>query len=164
MGYAKLADGCIERLDVREELEKAILQVFPPAVKYEIQIHRDYADALPSLLAQQNHVSEVFVNVLQNAREAMNGRGQVRIAATRGEDHAIVVTIGDDGPGIAPEHLERIFEPYFTTREQGSGLGLAIVKHNLELYGGRVRAESELGNGTRFILEFPAKALMRLRK
>ena len=51
MGYAKLADGCIERLDVREELEKAILQVFPPAVKYEIQIHRDYADALPSLLA-----------------------------------------------------------------------------------------------------------------
>ena len=164
MGYAKLADGCIERLDVREELEKAILQVFPPAVKYEIQIHRDYADALPSLLAQQNHVSEVFVNVLQNAREAMNGRGQVRIGATHGENHAIVVTIADDGPGIAPEHLERIFEPYFTTREKGSGLGLAIVKHNLELYGGRVRAESELGKGTRFILEFPAKTLMRLRK
>ncbi len=164
MGYAKLADGRIERLNVREQLERAILQVFPPAVKYEVQIHRDFADALPSLLAQQNHILDIFINILQNAREAMNGRGNIWIRAAYGEAHAIIVTLEDDGPGIEPEHLERIFEPYFTTREKGSGLGLAIVKHNMELYGGRVRVESELGKGTRFILEFPAKTLMRLRK
>jgi signal transduction histidine kinase len=164
MGYAKLADGRIERLNVREQLERAILQVFPPAVKYEVQIHREFADALPSLLAQQNHVLEIFINILQNAREAMNGRGNIWIRAAHGEANTIVVTLADDGPGIEPEHLERIFEPYFTTRDKGSGLGLAIVKHNMELYGGRVRVESELGKGTRFILEFPAKTLMRLRK
>ncbi|HEU0037828.1 MAG TPA: ATP-binding protein, partial [Verrucomicrobiae bacterium] len=56
------------------------------------------------------------------------------------------------------------FEPYFTTKEKGTGLGLAIVKHNTELYGGTVQVESELGKGTRFILDFPAKTVMKLRK
>ncbi len=70
----------------------------------------------------------------------------------------------DDGPGIPPEKIERIFEAYYTTKEKGSGLGLAIVKHNAELYGGTVRVESELGKGAKFILIFPAKALMKFSK
>ena len=70
--------------------------------------------------------------------------------------------IRDDGPGIPPEKIGRIFEAYYTTKEKGTGLGLAIVKHNVELYGGTVRVESELGKGARFILMFPAKALMTI--
>ncbi|HNV00326.1 MAG TPA: ATP-binding protein, partial [Verrucomicrobiota bacterium] len=65
---------------------------------------------------------------------------------------------------IAPENTERIFAPYFTTREKGTGLGLAIVKHNTEMYGGQITVESELGKGVRFILNFPARTLMKLRK
>jgi signal transduction histidine kinase len=67
--------------------------------------------------------------------------------------------LADDGPGIAPDKLERIFEAYFTTKEKGTGLGLAIVKHNVELYGGSVCVESALGNGAKFTVVFPAKAL-----
>ena len=70
----------------------------------------------------------------------------------------------DDGPGIPPDKLERVFEAYYTTKERGSGLGLAIVKHNLELYGGTVQVESGLGQGTKFTLIFPAKALMKFSK
>ena len=70
----------------------------------------------------------------------------------------------DDGIGIAPEKKERIFEAYYTTKEKGSGLGLTIVKHNAELYGGTVRVESELGKGAKFIVIFPAKALMTFSK
>jgi len=59
---------------------------------------------------------------------------------------------------------EKIFEAYFTTKERGTGLGLAIVKHNVETYGGTVQVESELGKGTRFVLVFPGRTLMKLRK
>jgi two-component system NtrC family sensor kinase len=164
MGYARLVEGKVERLDVVEELEKAIRQVFPPAVQFEVRIHRQYAPALPALLAQRNHIAEAFLNLLQNAREAMQGQGNLHVGTSVGENFSIVVTVADDGPGIKPEVQAKIFDAYYTTKEKGTGLGLSIVKHNTELYGGRVRIESELGKGTRFILEFPARTLMRLRR
>ena len=71
------------------------------------------------------------------------------------------ISVRDDGPGIPPDKIERIFEAYYTTKEKGTGLGLAIVKHNVELYGGTVRVESELGKGAEFTVIFPAKALMK---
>ena len=164
MGYAQLVEGRVEKLDITEELDRAILQVFPPAVKYEINIVRDYAAALPQLLAQRNHLAEVFVNLMQNAKEAMNGHGTLTVSAAHGDNFSITVSIGDDGPGIPPQNLERIFEAYFSTREKGTGLGLAIVKHNVEMYGGRVWVESELGKGTRFAVQFPARTLMKLKR
>lgn len=164
MGYAQLAEGRVERVDVKEELERSILQVFPPAVNYATHLHRDYAVGIPLLLAQRNHLSEAFVNLLQNAREAMQGRGNLWIHTAIDPTYSVLITIEDDGPGIDPAHHERIFDPYFTTREKGTGLGLAIVKHNVELYGGRVRVESELGKGATFVLSFPARSLIKLRK
>ena len=164
MGYAQLAEGRVEKLDVKDELERAVLQVFPPAVEYDVRIHRDYAPGLPLLLAQRNHLSETFVNLLQNTREALDGQGTIWISTSLGENYSIRISIADDGPGIAPENIERIFAPYFTTREKGTGLGLAIAKHNTEIYGGQITVESELGKGARFTLNFPARTLMKLRK
>jgi signal transduction histidine kinase len=164
MGYAQLSEGRVERLDIHEELDRAVLQAFPPAVKYEVQIHRNYASSLPMLLAQRHHLSEAFVNILQNAREALNGRGNIWLTTAPAPDSSVVIDIADDGPGIPPQNLERIFTPYYSTREKGTGLGLAIVRHNVEMYGGRVRVESELGKGARFILTFPARTAIQLRK
>ena len=164
MGYAQLAEGKVERLEVAEELDSAVQEVFPPAAKYQVRIHKDYAPALPALLMQKRHLSGVLVNILQNAREAMNGRGEVSISARYGENDSVCIIIADTGPGIAPDKIDKIFEAYFTTREKGTGLGLAIVKHNTEMYGGAVQVESALGIGTRFVLEFPARILMRLSK
>ena len=65
---------------------------------------------------------------------------------------------------LPPDKIGRIFEAYYTTKERGTGLGLAIVKHNVELYGGTVRVESELGKGAKFTVIFPAKALMKPAK
>jgi signal transduction histidine kinase len=164
MGYAQLAEGKVERLDVAEELDAAVQEVFPPAAKYRVQIHKDYSPALPALLMQKRHFSGVLVNILQNAREAMNGQGAVSISAHYGDHDSFRILIGDTGPGIPPDKIDKIFEAYFTTREKGTGLGLAIVKHNTEMYGGAVQVESEPGKGTRFVLEFPARILMRLSK
>ena len=164
MGYAQLAEGKVERLEVADELDMAVQEVFPAAAKYQIRIHKDYSPALPALLMQKRHFSGVLVNILQNAREAMNGRGEVSISARYGEDDSVRIVIEDTGPGIPPDKIDKIFEAYFTTREKGTGLGLAIVKHNTEMYGGAVQVESELGKGTRFVLEFPSRILMRLSK
>lgn len=164
MGYARLSEGQVEKLDITQELDRAIDQVFPPGAKYDVTVTRDYGAALPPLLAQRGHLSEVFVNLLQNSREAMDGRGNISVSAKYGEDYTLVITISDNGPGIPQEKLPKIFEPYFTTKEKGTGLGLAIVKHNTEIYNGTVEVQSEPGKGAAFIVRLPAKTVFNLRK
>jgi signal transduction histidine kinase len=163
-GYAQLSEGRVEKLDVVAELDRAIAQVFPSAVPTQIKIHREYAAHFPPLLMQRGHLSEILVNLLHNAREALGQKGNVFVNAGCRRDYAIEISVRDDGPGVPPDKTGRIFEAYYTTKEKGTGLGLAIVKHNVELYGGTVRVESKSGQGATFILFFPAKALMKLSK
>ena len=104
------------------------------------------------------------MNILQNAREAMEGVGSIKGGAYYGDQYSVIVVIEDDGPGMNEEQLHQLFEPYYTTKERGTGLGLAIVKHNVEIYGGEISVESELGQGTKFCLQFPARTLMKWRR
>ncbi len=165
MGYAQLSEGRVEKLSVTEELDHALARVFPPAAHYPIEIHRDYAAHFPPLLMQRRHLAETLMNLLQNAREALDGQGgNLFVRAQCRRDDTIEVSIRDDGPGIPADKHEKIFEAYYTTKEKGTGLGLATVKHNVELYGGTVRVESELGKGACFVLVFPARTLMRPAK
>jgi len=162
MEYGRLNEGRVEKLAVTEEIERAIAQVYPAAMPTAVKIERDYAGPFPALLMQRGHLSEILVNLLQNAREALGANGgTVRVTAERTRDHAVILTIADDGPGIPPGEAGRIFEAYYTTKQAGTGLGLAIVKHNAELYGGSVRLESVLGKGAKFVVTFPAKTLPR---
>ena len=163
MGYAQLSEGRIEKISVIEELDGAIGKVFPAAADFPIRIHRQYDGNFPPLFMLRRHASETFVNLLQNAREALeNSGGNIFVDAHCNGDHSIEVSIRDDGPGIPADKQVKIFEPYYTTREKGTGLGLATVKHNVELYGGSVRIESELGKGARFTLVFPPTSLLKL--
>lgn len=162
MGYAQLSEGRVEKLDLIEELEQAVAQVFPPAVNDGVTIERRYDDFFPPMLMQRRHLSQVFLNILQNAREALNGKGKITITAKCRPDYSSLVIIEDSGPGVPRDKIEKIFEPYYSTKQKGTGLGLAIVKHNVELYAGSVRVESELGKGARFVLVFPAKTAMNL--
>jgi len=160
MGYAQLTEGHVEKLDLVDEVNAAIDQTFPAAVETGVRVVRNYAPHLPPLLMQRQHLSQILVNLLQNAREALNGKGKVAVTVIYRSDESVEITIADDGPGIPSDKIERVFEQYYSTKEKGTGLGLAIVKHNVELYAGKVRAESELGKGARFILTFPAKTVM----
>jgi signal transduction histidine kinase len=163
MGYAQLSEGRVEKLNVGEELDRAINEVFPPAAKYDVQIHRDFDSEFPPLLMLRRHLTDTLVNLLQNAREALAGKaGNIFITARCHGDASVEVSIRDDGPGIPADKKGRIFEAYYTTKEKGTGIGLATVKHNVELYGGSVHLDSELGKGARFTLIFPAKSMTRL--
>lgn len=160
MGYAQLTEGRVEKLDLIEELNRAVAEVFPPEVPQPIRVRRDFAGPFPPVLMQRKHFADAVGNLLQNARDAVSAAGNIRLQARLRRDEAIEISVQDDGPGIPPEKRERIFEAYYTTKERGSGLGLAITKHNVELYGGTVRVESELGKGAKFILTLPAKTLL----
>jgi signal transduction histidine kinase len=161
MGYAKLAEGKVERVNVAEELDRALDLSLPVAAKYPIEIERDYALELPPLMLQRHHLHEALINLLTNAREAIGGKGRIKVGARLGADQSVIITIGDDGPGISKTKLSEIFQPYYTTKVKGTGLGLPIVKHNVEMYGGTVQVESELGKGTRFVLHFPTKTITK---
>lgn len=163
MGYSQLAEGKVEKLKVAESIDRAIHDVFPRGATPDIVIVKDYAEPLPALLMQRGHLSEILVNILANAREALYGKGTITITARPGPEESVAFTIADSGPGIAPDHLDKVFDAYFSTKDKGTGLGLAIVKHNVELYGGSVRAESELGKGARIVLNLPTRTFMKLR-
>jgi signal transduction histidine kinase len=163
MGYAQLAEGKVEKLWLQQELDQAIRQVFPEEAHYQTRILKSYAEDLPALLMQKAHLSEIFVNLLKNAREAMDGQGNLRIEAIPDLNSSITVVIADEGPGIPKDKQQQIFEPYFSMKPRGSGLGLSIVKNNVEMYGGTVRVESELGKGARFVVNFPTRTFMKLQ-
>jgi signal transduction histidine kinase len=163
MGYAQLAEGRVERLNVVEELNRAIMTVFPPGARYSIQIFTDFPDGLPPLLMQRSHFSEMVTNILVNAREALAGLGQLHVRA-RTHENVLIICVHDDGPGIPEDKLKRVFEPYFSTKEKGTGLGLAIVQHHAEMYQGSVRAESKPGEGTTFTIELPTRTFMKQRQ
>lgn len=164
MGYAQLSEGRVEKLSLVEELDRAIERVFPPGSHSGTMLRRDYAPHFPPLLMQRAHLAEIFANLLQNARDALEGRGCITVTARCRSDYAPEVVIADDGPGIPVDKLERVFEAYYTTRPKGTGLGLAIVKHNIELYGGSVCVESELGKGACFTVVFPVTTAIKLAK
>jgi two-component system nitrogen regulation sensor histidine kinase NtrY len=114
-------------------------------IEYEL----DVAPGVPRVLARSGELKEVLLNVLENARAALDGDGRVRIAAApAGGGQWVHLDVADTGEGILPESLPRIFEPQFSTRSSGTGLGLAIVKRLVESWGGEVTVDSVVGEGT----------------
>lgn len=104
------------------------------------------------LLGDQDQITRLLVNLLQNAIQAMPQGGDLELAANLEEGGKVAITVRDTGCGIAAENLEKIFEPLFSTKTRGIGLGLAIAKRYAQLNGGDLAVESELGRGTAFTL------------
>ncbi len=96
----------------------------------------------------------VLRNAILNAIEAIKGKGKIEISLTR-EDDLIKISVIDSGEGIPPENISRIFEPYFTTKPSGTGLGLSIARKMVEMHGGKISVESEMGKGTKVTIELP---------
>jgi signal transduction histidine kinase len=131
-----------------------------------MDVRVDIAPTVPLVRADHHQLCQLFTNLLINAVEAMNGHGAVAVRAwTEVEDDhgalepqpvpTAVVEVSDDGPGMAAELIERVFNPFFTTKPQGSGLGLSIVRKIVDAHEGRIDVSSEPGVGTRFRVTLP---------
>ena len=125
----------------------------------DVTIHTDFASDLPLIKADAELLQRVLVNLIDNAAEAMEGSSVRHLdLATRfrAEHDTVEITVADSGHGISPEDKERLFLPYFSTKDRGTGLGLAIASRIVAEHHGLMRAEDNAPAGTRFVIELPA--------
>ena len=155
--FARLDESEWKSADVREGLEETLALV-EHQTKGRIEVERSYGD-VPPLSCYPGQLNQVFMNLIVNAIQAINGTGRIRVEAFR-EREDIVVRVTDDGAGIAKGDLARIFDPGFTTKGVGvgTGLGLSICYRIVQNHDGRITAESEPGRGSTFTVAIPLGA------
>ena len=144
-----------QEIDIHEGIEKTLV-ILEHKLRRGVEVVRDYDERLPRVLANGSELNQVWTNLIDNAIDAMDGHGQLRIV-TRRDGPAVLVEIIDQGTGIPPEIASRIYDPFFTTKEvgKGSGLGLDIARRIVvDRHHGEITFESSPG-GTRFLVRLP---------
>jgi signal transduction histidine kinase len=145
-------------VDILDVIERSLMQLRGSFLEQEIKVDRQLRMTLPNVVGDADKILQVLGNVIKNAAEACGREGTITIGAAVSESAGklyVAVVISDNGPGIQPQQLRRVFQPFFTTKKKGTGLGLAIVKKIMEAHGGEVWLKSENGRGTMVELRFP---------
>jgi signal transduction histidine kinase len=154
--YARQSDQDDEtELDLGERMAEAVKLLRRSPQFWHIEVMTDF-QPVPFLTARQTEIDQVFVNLISNAAQAMDGRGHLTLA-TALRDGTFTATVRDTGGGIPIDRRTKIFDPFYTTKDpgKGTGLGLYIVYKIVTKYGGQIRVDSEVGQGTTFTVAFP---------
>jgi signal transduction histidine kinase len=125
-----------------------------------IKVEGDLATELPHIHGNTGKLQQVFLNLFLNAKDAMPNGGTLKVQTIN--NYGVHVVVSDTGSGIAPEYIQRIYDPFFTTKKRpqqgntgGTGLGLSVTYGIIQEHAGKIRVESRQGEGTKFYLEFP---------
>ena len=122
----------------------------------DVEIRTHFADALPKVSADPEQIRRVIINIVDNAIEAVHRRGAIDIETQHDAGNSLVrIVVADDGPGIPAAERDKLFLPYYSTKQRGSGLGLAIVRRIVAEHGGSIDVSDNLPRGTRFAIELP---------
>lgn len=161
--FSRLEEAKLQEIDVHQSLDTT-LNLLQGEIKNRIEIHRQY-EPTPLIHCYASQINQVFMNILSNAVQAIEGSGHIWISTTALKDYKgskdrrgwVQVSIQDSGKGMSNETLEKIFDPFFTTKGvgQGTGLGLSISYGIIQNHGGEIQARSEVGVGTEFIVIIP---------
>jgi signal transduction histidine kinase len=139
---------------LNEVVEKTLELLKPELENRGIQVHQRLAHQLPLTPIDSTQIQQVLVNLIKNAMQAMTRDGTLTLQTGEGAD-GVWVSVGDSGGGIPQEQINRIFEPFYTTKKKGSGLGLMIVQRIVRGHGGTIELESQTGRGTVFRIRLP---------
>lgn len=180
--FARPAEPNLGAVSINDVLEHTILFLEPEAESSDIKIEKKFLPGLSPVLADPDQFHQVFLNLCMNAFQAMNGAGSIRIetriasegsaaarAAAMPDDFSpavatdssgapgtmVEIVIADTGKGIPAEELPRIFDPFFSTKDEGVGLGLSLVHKIIENHNGHIRVSSKPGDGTTFVISLP---------
>jgi two-component system NtrC family sensor kinase len=153
-------------ISINEVIEKTLELRARPMKVNNIELVVELDSDLPKTLADFHQMQQVFVNIINNAEQAMieaHGRGRL-VLKTQRVSNMIRISFADNGPGISDENMKRIFDPFFTTKEvgKGTGLGLSICYGLVEAHGGHIYAKSKLGQGATFVVEIPIASKAQL--
>jgi len=154
--FARVDEMEVQKTDIHEVLESALVLVHHE-IKGRIEVSREYGD-IPECDCFPSRLNRVFINILVNASQAIEGGGKISIKTSQ-EGDTIKVQFTDTGKGILPENLTKLFVVGFTTkpRGEGTGLGLSICHQIIEEHHGNIEVESEVGKGTTFAISLPIK-------
>jgi len=161
----------VEHTAIADVLHQAILLAESKVPRGGVSVTMDVPNDLPMLEGDQHQLCQVFTNLIANAFEALEGKGQIAIRASLGEIEpdpefgvapvlapTLVVDVCDNGPGVPPELSDRIYDPFFTTKVKGTGLGLGIVRKIVDAHDGRIDLNSSPDTGTRFRVTLPVSS------
>jgi two-component system NtrC family sensor kinase len=158
LGFARRMEPVSEKVGINRVLDETINFLENEARYRNIDIQTDYAQDLPYITSDSTQLQQVFLNILNNAIDAIGKDGEILIRTSFiAKNNAVAIKISDTGPGIPKEALNKIFDPFFTTKEvgQGTGLGLSISHSIVEKLGGRMMVASQEGAGTTFTIYLP---------
>jgi signal transduction histidine kinase len=157
--FSRLPKPRMQRINPSDVVDMSLQLVRYRLESYDVEVKLCRQDRLPDIVADVDQLKEVLVNLLVNAREAMGSGG--RIVISEEEDtmeslgRVVVIRVSDNGPGIPEEIQGKLFEPFFSTKEEGTGLGLSIAARILEEHGGLLNVRSQEGNGATFTITLP---------
>lgn len=151
LNFSRLSRPRLELADIHQVIDEScyLIDAKENLAQKKIHLVKEFDRSLPKTYLDPGQIKQVLLNLLENAIEVMPDGGQLSLS-TRRDQGFIRVSIADTGPGIAPEVLDKMFDPFFTTRAGGTGLGLPIVQQIIHSHGGKIDVDSQLGRGTTF--------------
>jgi two-component system NtrC family sensor kinase len=157
MAFARQHDPVLEPTSLHEIMDKVVVIKETEFRVSNIEVVREYADGVPDLLINRNQMEQVLLNLLNNAKDAMDGPGTITLR-TRLEGEEVHLDVEDTGCGMTEEQIEKAFFPFYTTKDvgKGTGLGLSISYGIVKSFGGRIEVQSSVGSGTTFTIVLPA--------
>lgn len=158
LDFSKVSPAQRVETDVSALLEECYRSVRVQAEAPQIKIRKEFTGDLPMVQCDRDQLKQVFLNIMQNALDAMGGKGTLSLRtylASEEEGMWVVAELSDTGGGIPPDVLPNIFNPFFTTKNKGTGLGLAIARRILEMNGARIEVDNRPGEGTTFKVKLP---------
>jgi two-component system, NtrC family, sensor kinase len=153
--FSRLDEAKLKRVELQEGIETT-LSLLQGETKNRIRLHTEF-EKVPEVLCYASQVNQVFMNILSNASQAIDGEGDIWIRVEEQPVGTARISIRDSGPGMKKELIDRIFDPFFTTKGvgQGTGLGLSISYEIVKKHGGEIHVKSEPGKGSEFVIEIP---------
>jgi len=155
--FSRNDDTSLHKCNIHEILDNCLTMLFSQ-YKNRIEISKDYAQEIPSVMASEAKLHQAFLNILTNAIQAIEEKGEISIQTLLSRDK-VEVHIADTGKGISQEDMKHIFDPFFTTKEpgKGTGLGLSITQRIIQEHKGTIHCRSKVDAGTEFIIDIPLK-------
>jgi two-component system NtrC family sensor kinase len=157
--FSRLDQAAVDNIDLNECVISA-LTIGKNVIKHKAEVVRDFG-VLPKVSCSPSQINQVLLNLVTNAAQAIEGYGRIMIK-TMADEQYVHVVVRDNGKGIPPENLARIYDPFYTTKPigEGTGLGLSIVFGIIKDHGGQIQVKSEVGMGTAFCISLPIKRVL----
>ncbi|MFH1876168.1 MAG: response regulator [Candidatus Omnitrophota bacterium] len=155
--FSRPSKGQVKKVDINTSIESVVSLLEHQFTLSNVEIKRNYANGLPPLAIDECQMHEVFMNLLNNARDAMHEGGIITIS-TSIRDNCLIIDFSDTGCGMSEEVIKKVFEPFFTTKEKGTGLGLAVSYGIVKVHNGELKLKSAPGKGTTATILLPLKS------